>query len=62
LLAFSLASCSIVAAVPGARHLLADMVSGLASSSLVANLSLLTTAVLAVLLLWGALVAATSDA
>jgi hypothetical protein len=62
LLAFTFAACAIVAAVPGARHFLAEFVSGFASSSVVADLSLLTTAVLAALLIWGAVAAATSDA
>jgi hypothetical protein len=62
LLAFSLAACGIVAAVPGARHLLAELVSGFARSSLVEGFNLVTAAVLAGLLLWGAVAAATSDA
>ena len=62
LLAFTFAACGIVAAVPGARHFLVEFVSGFASSSVVADLSLLTTAVLAALLIWGAVAAATSDA
>jgi hypothetical protein len=62
LLAFSFAACAIVAAVPGARQFLAEFVSGFASSSVVADLSLLTTAVLTALLIWGAVAAATSDA
>ena len=45
-----------------ARHFLAEFVSGFASSPVVADLSLLTTAVLAALLIWGAVAAATSDA
>ena len=62
LLAFTFAACAIVAAVPGARHFLAEFVSGFARSSVVADLSLLTTTVLAALLIWGAVAAATSDA
>jgi hypothetical protein len=62
LLAFSFAACVIVAAVPGARHFLAEFVSGFSSSPVVANFSLLTTAVLAALLTWGAVAAATTEA
>ena len=62
LLAFTFAACAIVVAVPGARHFLAELVSGFSSSSVVADLSLLTTAVLAALLIWGAVAAAISEA
>ena len=62
LLAFAFVGCGIVTAIPGARHFLAELVSGFANSSLIANLSLLTIAVLAALLVWGAVTAAISDA
>jgi len=62
LLAFTFAACAIVAAVPAARHFTAEFVSGFSSSSVVADLSLLTTAVLAALLIWGAVAAAISEA
>ena len=62
LLVFSFAACSGVAAVPGARHFLAELVSGFASSSLIAGLSLLPIAVLTALLIWGAVAAAISEA
>jgi len=62
LLAFTCVGCGIVTAIPGARHLLTGFVSGFASGSVIANLSLLTIAVLAALLAWGAVAAATSDA
>ncbi len=62
LLAFTFAACGIVAAIPGARHFLAEFVSGFALTALLANLSLLTITVLAALLIWGAVAAATSDA
>ncbi len=62
LLASAFASCGIVAAVPGARQLLAEAGYGFAGSSVVAGFSLLTVAVVAALLVWGAVAAATSEA
>ena len=62
LLVFSFTACSGVAAVPGARHFLAELVSGFASSSLAAALNPLSVAVLTALLIWGAVAAAISDA
>ena len=62
LLAFTFAACAIVTAVPGARQFLAEFISGFANSSVIGDLSLLTTAVLAALLIWGAVAAAISEA
>lgn len=61
LLAFTFAACAIVGAVPGARHFLAELTAGFSSSSLVAELGLLTTAVVAALLIWGSVAAAVSE-
>ena len=62
LAAFAFAACAIVAAVPGARHFLAEVGYGFAGSSAIQGLSLLTLAAIGALLLWGAVAAATSDA
>jgi hypothetical protein len=62
LLVFSFTACSSVAVVPGARHFLAELVSGFASSSLVAALNPLSVAVITGLLIWGGVAAAISDA
>ena len=62
MLAFSFAGCGIAASVSGARHFLVELVSGFASIPVVANLSLLTVCVVAALLIWGAVAAATSEA
>jgi len=62
LLAFALAACGIVAAVPGARHFLADFAHGFAGSSTVAGLNLLSVTVIVALAVWGAVAAATNDA
>jgi len=62
LASFAFAACGIVTVVPGARYFLAEVGHGFAGSSLVGGLSLPTVAVVSVLLLWGAVAAATSEA
>ena len=62
LLVFSFTACSGVAAVPGARHFLAELVSGFASSSPATALNPLSVAVITGLLIWGGVAAAISDA
>ena len=62
LLVSAFVACGIVAAVPGARRLLAEVGYGFAGSSMVAGLSLLSAAVVTALLVWGAVAAATSEA
>jgi hypothetical protein len=62
LLASTVTSCCIVAAVPGARRLLAEIcvefVSGLAAT----GSSLVATGIVAALVVWGAMAAASSEA
>ena len=62
LLAATLTSCSVVAAVPGARRLLAEISVALASGSATAGSNLLVAGIVVALVLWGAMAAASSEA
>ncbi len=62
LLAATLTSCSIVAAVPGARRLLAEISVGFVSGSAAIDSNLLAVGIAAALVAWGAMAAASSEA
>ncbi len=62
LLATTVASCSVVAAVPGARRFLAEMSLVFVSGSAAPGSSLLAAGIAVALVVWGALVAASSEA
>ncbi len=62
LLASTVTSCSIVAAVPGARRFLAELSVGFGSGSAAAGPSLIATGIVVALVVWGATAAASSEA
>ena len=62
LLAATLTSCSVVAAVPGARRFLAEISVVFVSGSAAAGSSLLAAGVVVALAVWGAMAAASSEA
>lgn len=62
LLGAAVASCGIAAAVPGARRIVSEMGFALVGSSPAAVPSLLVTAAVVALLVWGAVAAANSEA
>ena len=62
LLASTVASCGVVALVPGARQLLVDISLGLAGSSAATGPGLVAAAAVVALLVWGAVAAASSEA
>ncbi len=62
LLAATMTSCSVVAAVPGARRFLAEMSVVFVSGSEAAGSSLLAAGIVVALVVWGAMVAASSEA
>jgi hypothetical protein len=61
LLGSAVASCGIAAAVPGARQIVSEIGLELAGGSVAATPSLLVTAAVVALLVWGAVAAATSE-
>ena len=62
LLASTVTSCSIVAAVPGARRFLAELSVGFDSGSTAAGPSLIATGIVVALVVWGVTAAASSEA
>ena len=62
LLAATMTSCSVVAAVPGARRFLAEISVVFVSGSAAAGSSLLAAGVVVALAVWGAMAAASSEA
>jgi hypothetical protein len=62
LLASTVTSCSVVAAIPGARNLLAEISVGFVSGSAATGPSLIATGIVVALVVWGALAAAASEA
>ena len=62
LLAATVTSCSIVAAVPGARRFLAEISVAFSSGSVAAGSSLLVAGIAAALIVLGAMAAASSEA
>ena len=62
LLASTVTPCSIVAAVPGARRFLAEISVGFVSGLAETGFSLLATGIVAALVVWGAMAAASSEA
>ncbi len=62
LLASTVTSCSVVAAVPEARRLLAEVSVGFASGSAATGFSLIATGIVVALAVWGAMAAASSEA
>jgi len=61
LLASTVTSCSVVAAVPGARRFLAEISVGLVSGSAATGSSLLVAGIVVALVVWGAMAAASSE-
>ena len=61
LLASTVTSCSVVAAVPGARRFLAEISVGFVSASAATGPSLIATGIVVALVVWGALAAAASE-
>ncbi len=62
LLASTVTSCSVVAAVPGARRFLVEISAGFVSASAETGYSLLATGIVVALVVWGAMAAASSEA
>ncbi len=62
LLATTVTSCSVVAAVPGARRLLAEISVVFVSGSVTAGSNLLVAGIVVALVVWGAMAAASSEA
>jgi hypothetical protein len=61
LLASAVTSCSVVAAVPGARRLLAEISIGLVNGLAATESSLIATGIVVALVVWGAMAAAASE-
>ena len=62
LLASTVTSCSVVAAIPGARRFLAEISVGFVSASAATGYSLFATGIVVALVVWGAMAAASSEA
>ena len=62
LLSSTVTSCSVVAAVPGARRFLAEMSVGFVSASAATGSVLLATGMVVALVVWGSMAAASSEA
>jgi hypothetical protein len=62
LLTATVMSCSVVAAVPGARRFLAELSIAFVSGSAATESSLFTLGIVVALLVWGAMAAASSEA
>ena len=62
LLASTLTSCSVVAAVPGARRFLAEISVGFFNASAATGPSLIAAGIVVALVVWGAMAAASSEA
>ena len=62
LLAATLISCSVVAAIPAARRLLAEISVAFVSDSAAAGSNLLVAGIVVALVVWGAMTAASSEA
>ncbi len=62
MLAATVTSCSIVVAIPGARHFLAEISAGFVSGSATAGSNLPVAGIVVALVVWGAMAAASSEA
>jgi hypothetical protein len=62
LLSSTVTSCSVVAAIPGARRFLAEISVGFVSASAATGPSLIATGIVVALVAWGAMAAASSEA
>jgi hypothetical protein len=62
LLASAVTSCSVVAAVPGARRFLAEISIGFVNGLAATGYSLFATGMVVALVVWGAMAAASSEA
>jgi len=62
LLASTVTSCSVVAAIPGARRFLAEISVGFVSASAATGSSLIATGIVVALVVWGAMTVASSEA
>ena len=61
LFASAVTSCSVVAAVPGVRHFLAEISVGFVDGLAATGSSLIATGIVAALVVWGAMAAAASE-
>ena len=62
LLASTVTSCSVVAAIPGARRFLAEVSAGFVSALAATESGLIATGIVVALAVWGAMTAASSEA
>ena len=62
LLASTVTSCSVVAAIPGARRFLAEISVGFVSASAATGSSLIATGIVVAPVVWGAMTVASSEA